>query len=77
MPLGEAAMRKVRGRRIGMIFQEPMSALDPVFTVGDQIAETVRTHFPVSRKRSARTRGRGAGRGRHPLAAQLRRRCIR
>jgi peptide/nickel transport system ATP-binding protein len=50
VPLGETAMRKVRGRRIGMIFQEPMSALDPVFTVGDQIAETVRTHFPVSRK---------------------------
>ncbi|HVG51491.1 MAG TPA: ABC transporter ATP-binding protein [Xanthobacteraceae bacterium] len=49
VPLGESAMRKVRGRRIGMIFQEPMSALDPVFTVGDQIAETVRTHFPVSR----------------------------
>ena len=47
--LNEAAMRKIRGRRIGMIFQEPMSALDPVFTVGDQIAETVRTHFKVSR----------------------------
>jgi peptide/nickel transport system ATP-binding protein len=46
----EAEMRKVRGRRIAMIFQEPMSALDPVFTVGDQIAETVRTHFPLSRK---------------------------
>ncbi len=43
-------MRQVRGRRIGMIFQEPMSALDPVFTVGDQIAETVRTHFKVSRR---------------------------
>jgi peptide/nickel transport system ATP-binding protein len=48
--LSESAMRKVRGRRIGMIFQEPMSALDPVFTVGDQIAETVRTHFNVSRQ---------------------------
>ena len=48
--LSEAEMRRVRGRRIGMIFQEPMSALDPVFTVGDQIAETVRTHFPVSRR---------------------------
>ncbi|HVV94193.1 MAG TPA: ABC transporter ATP-binding protein [Hyphomicrobiales bacterium] len=46
--LGEAEMRKVRGRRIGMIFQEPMSALDPVFTVGDQIVETLRTHFPLT-----------------------------
>jgi peptide/nickel transport system ATP-binding protein len=47
---GEAAMRKVRGRRISMIFQEPMSALDPVFTVGDQIGETARTHFRISRR---------------------------
>ena len=46
--LGESGMRQVRGRQIGMVFQEPMSALDPVFTVGDQIAETVRTHFRVS-----------------------------
>ena len=46
--ISEAGMRQVRGRQIGMVFQEPMSALDPVFTVGDQIAETVRTHFPVS-----------------------------
>jgi peptide/nickel transport system ATP-binding protein len=45
---GDADMRRVRGRRIGMIFQEPMSALDPVFTVGHQITETVRAHFKVS-----------------------------
>ena len=50
---GEGEMRRVRGRRIGMIFQEPMSALDPVFTVGEQIAETVRTHFPVSPREAA------------------------
>jgi peptide/nickel transport system ATP-binding protein len=55
VPLGESAMRQIRGRHIGMIFQEPMTALDPVFTVGDQITETVRTHFPVSR-REARER---------------------
>jgi peptide/nickel transport system ATP-binding protein len=48
--LSEAGMRKVRGRQIGMVFQEPMSALDPVFTVGDQIAETVRTHFPMGHR---------------------------
>jgi peptide/nickel transport system ATP-binding protein len=42
-------MRAIRGRRISMIFQEPMSALDPVFTVGEQISETLRTHFGVSR----------------------------
>jgi ABC-type glutathione transport system ATPase component len=44
VPVSEAEMRRVRGRHIAMIFQEPMSALDPVFTVGSQISETVRTH---------------------------------
>ena len=40
--LGEESMRRVRGTRIAMVFQEPMTALNPVFTVGDQIAEAVR-----------------------------------
>jgi len=56
----EAEMMRIRGRHISMIFQEPMSALDPVFTVGHQIAETVRRHFKISRRESRRTRGRGA-----------------
>ncbi len=45
-------MRHVRGRRISMIFQEPMSALDPVFTIGQQIGETIRTHFKVDKKQA-------------------------
>jgi peptide/nickel transport system ATP-binding protein len=49
------AMRAIRGRRIAMIFQEPMSALDPVFTVGHQISETLRVHSRVS-KEEARAR---------------------
>ena len=44
LAIGEARMRAVRGNRIGMIFQEPMSALNPVKTVGDQIAEGLRLH---------------------------------
>jgi oligopeptide/dipeptide ABC transporter ATP-binding protein len=43
------ALRHIRGRRVGMIFQDPMTSLNPVFTVGDQIAEGVRAHLPVTR----------------------------
>jgi oligopeptide/dipeptide ABC transporter ATP-binding protein len=42
-------LRQVRGRRIGMVFQDPLTSLNPVLTVGEQINETIRAHFPVSR----------------------------
>lgn len=45
-------MRKIRGNDISMIFQEPMTSLNPVFTVGDQISETIRQHQPVGRKKA-------------------------
>jgi peptide/nickel transport system ATP-binding protein len=45
----ESEMQQVRGARIGFIFQEPMTALNPVFTVGEQIAETLRVHGRASR----------------------------
>jgi peptide/nickel transport system ATP-binding protein/oligopeptide transport system ATP-binding protein len=44
MELDEGAMEKVRGKEISMIFQEPMTSLNPVFTVGDQISEAVKLH---------------------------------
>ncbi|MDP1650147.1 MAG: ABC transporter ATP-binding protein [Rubrivivax sp.] len=50
VPLGDEAMRKVRAKEIAIIFQEPMTSLNPVFTVGEQIAESVRLHEGLSRK---------------------------
>ena len=53
--LGAREMRAVRGARVAMIFQEPMSSLNPVYTVGDQIAESLLLHRAMSR-RAARDR---------------------
>ena len=52
---GEEEMRRIRGNEISMIFQEPMTSLNPVMTVGDQIAESVRVHQRAGR-RAARER---------------------
>ena len=48
--LKENRMRQIRGNEIGMIFQEPMTSLNPVFTCGNQITEVIRQHRDVSRK---------------------------
>ena len=50
VPLGSDAMRKIRAKEIAIVFQEPMTSLNPVYTVGDQIAESVRLHEGMSRK---------------------------
>ncbi len=55
LKLTEAEMRSFRGNRIGMIFQEPMTSLNPVLTCGHQVAEAIQLHLKVSRK-EAKTR---------------------
>jgi oligopeptide/dipeptide ABC transporter ATP-binding protein len=50
LKLSEDEMRAIRGNDIAMIFQDPMTSLNPVFTVGDQIAEAIRLHRKVSKK---------------------------
>ena len=52
LELGEEEMRRVRGSDIAMIFQDPMTALNPVFTVGDQIVEAIRIHNDVSNEQA-------------------------
>jgi peptide/nickel transport system ATP-binding protein len=54
LTLPEKEMRKVRGAGIALVFQEPMTALNPVFTVGDQIAEALRVHHLASRSAAKR-----------------------
>jgi peptide/nickel transport system ATP-binding protein len=53
--LPREAMRRIRGRRIGMVFQDPLTSLNPLYTVAQQLIETIRTHMDVSEK-EARTR---------------------
>ncbi|WP_343713063.1 ABC transporter ATP-binding protein [Inquilinus sp.] len=48
------AMRRIRGRRIGMIFQDPLTSLNPLYTVGRQLTETITTHLPLGRDAARR-----------------------
>lgn len=86
--LTEAEMQKVRGNGIGIIFQEPMTSLNPVFPIGEQIAESIRLHQGLSR-RAARERAvelldlvgvaeakRRAGEYPHRLSGGLRQRAM-
>src|SRR5580698_5547229 len=50
VPLGPEEMRQIRSKEIAIIFQEPMTSLNPVYTVGHQIAETIRVHEDLSRR---------------------------
>ncbi|HYZ75734.1 MAG TPA: ABC transporter ATP-binding protein [Gaiellaceae bacterium] len=51
--LNQRALRRVRGRQIAMIFQDPMTSLNPVLTIGRQLREPLETHFDMSRKAAA------------------------
>jgi oligopeptide/dipeptide ABC transporter ATP-binding protein len=54
LALSDEDIRKVRGREIGMIFQEPMTSLNPVLTIGLQLTETIQQHFAVSKEAAER-----------------------
>ena len=50
--LGPEQMRRIRGKRIGAIFQDPLTSLNPLYTIGQQLVETIRTHLPLSEKQA-------------------------
>ena len=50
--LPNAEMRKIRGRKIGAIFQDPLTSLNPLYSVGRQLVETIRTHLPLSEQQA-------------------------
>jgi peptide/nickel transport system ATP-binding protein/oligopeptide transport system ATP-binding protein len=52
LELDEKEMRKIRGKKISMIFQEPMTSLDPMFTIGDEISEVIRLHQGLNKEES-------------------------
>ena len=66
MTLSQDQIRAIRGSGIAMIFQDPMTSLNPVYRVGWQIDEQIRAHEKVSAQGRARPRDRAARRGRHP-----------
>ncbi|HYG96472.1 MAG TPA: ABC transporter ATP-binding protein [Solirubrobacterales bacterium] len=53
---GEEELRRVRGERVAMVFQDPMTSFNPVYRIGNQIVEAIRAHQPDASKQQARTR---------------------
>ena len=74
LKLSEAEMRQIRGDDIAMIFQDPMTSLNPVFTVGEQIAEALRLHRKLSRKAARAGGDRGDARSFDSRSGAARRR---
>ena len=64
LKLNKKKLREVRGKKISMIFQDPMTSLNPVMTVGDQIAESIRIHEKCSKAQAAAKADRKTGNGR-------------
>ena len=66
LKLNDEEIRQIRGNEIAMIFQDPMTSLNPVLTIGRQIAEALELHKGMNRTQSRKRDDRAAGAGRHP-----------
>ncbi len=64
--LGFDAMRHIRGRKIGAIFQDPLTSLNPLYTIGRQLTETIQAHLPVNNAEARRPCHLAAAGHRHP-----------
>ena len=70
LKMDEDEIRHIRGNRIAMVFQEPMTSLNPVLTIGRQLTEALELHLKMDRIGGEQARGRTAGDGRHPGGRQ-------
>ncbi len=73
MSVDNDRMRQLRGRKMSMIFQDPLSALHPYYTIGSQIIEAIQVHHQVRQEEGPHPGDRGARAGRHPQPAAARR----
>ena len=67
-------MRRIRGKRIGMIFQDPLTSLNPLYRIGDQLVETIKTHLNLTESGRPQARHRPFGGSRHSRAGKTHRR---
>ena len=74
LKLDEDEIRKIRGNRIAMVFQEPMTSLNPVLTIGKQLTEALELHLKLDDRRRSAPRGPAARDGRHRRGRAPRRR---
>ena len=70
-------LRRIRGRRIGVIFQDPLTSLNPLYTIGQQLEETILTHLPLNRAQARERALSLLRRGRHSRAGGALRTAIR
>ena len=73
LQVSDRDMQDYRGNELGMIFQDPMTSLNPVYRIGEQIVEAIQAHENVDKRTARGTYGRASASGRHPEPGDARR----